>query len=348
MTRRNAERRAVTRRTAKRGGVVTVAAVAVLAVALPAAAYYLLSSNATTATATARVLGTPATGTPSATPGRVTFTVAPPGSGPAPAGFRVDRTAPSAVSGVCLLGASGGTCTDAAAVAGQTNSYAVYAVLGNWWSLSPGVVSIAVPAASYVLAPSTTTPTAGTPFTVTLTARSGSATDTAYTGTKVVSWAGGQTVGAFPPSYQTSVSFTNGVGTATVTLYRSGAQTLTATDSNAAGYTGSATVTVAAATPRLAFSACPATHPRNSSFTTTVTRTGTDQYGNGTGTAAVTVTLAPSSGNAKFTTATTTIANGALASPTVTFNTANTTGVTTSLTATATGYVTATCSVTTT
>lgn len=337
----------MTRRTSKRGAVVAAVVATVLTVALPAWAYYLLSSNSTDATATARTLGTPGTGTPAATPTSVSFAVTPAASGPAATGFRVDRTAPSAVTGVCSLGASGGTCTDPSPVGGQTNTYAVRGLLGNWESPTPATVSVAVPAASFALSASTATPTAGTAFTVTLTARANAATDTSYSGAKTLTWSGGQTIGSFGPSYQTAVTFTNGVGTATVTLYKAGAQTLTVSDANAGAYTGSTSVTVGAATPRLAFSNCPATHPRNSSFTTTVTRTGNDPYGNPTGTAAVTVTLAPSSGNARFTTGTTTIANGLLASGTLTFNTPNNVS-TTNLTATATGYVTATCSVTTT
>lgn len=338
----------MTKRTSRRGAVVAAVVAAVLAVGVPAWAYYLLSSNSTNATATARTLGTPGVGTPTATASSVSFAVTAPASGPAATGFRVDRTAPSAMAGVCTLGASGGTCTDSSPVGGQTNTYAVYALLGNWQSPTPGSASVAVPAASFTLAASTATPTAGTAFTVTLTAKSNAATDTSYTGAKTITWSGGQTIGSNAPSYQTAVTFANGVGTATVTLYKAGAQTLTATDAAASAYTGSTSVTVSAATPRLAFSSCPATAPRNTSFTTTVTRTGTDDYGNPTGTAALTVALAPNSGNARFTTTSTTIANGALASPTLTVNTASGAGTTTSYTATATGYVTATCSVTTT
>ena len=337
-----------TRRTSRTAVVATAVAV-VLAVALPALAYYALTSNSTTTTVTAASLGTPGTGTPTVTATSVAFAVSAPASGVTPTGFRVDRTAPVAATAVCALGAAGGTCTDSAPTGGQTNTYAVYALRAGWQSPTPATVTANVPSAakSFTLTPSTTTPTAGTAFTVTLTARSGAATDTAYTGAKTLTWSGGQTVGAFAPVYPTSpVTFANGVATVSVTLHKAGAQTLTVTDANTAAYTGSASVTVATATPRLAFSTCPATAARNSSFTTTVTRTGTDPYGNAVATPAVTVTLAPSTGNAKFTTASTTIANGALASGTLTVNTASSAGTTT-YTATATGYTTASCAVTT-
>lgn len=339
------------RRMSKRGAVVASAVAGVVVVALPAWAYFALTSTTATTTVTAAALGTPVAGTPSVSAASVSFSVSAPASGLAPAGFRVDRTAPSAAAGVCSFPtAAGGTCTDPAPVGGQTNTYAVYAVRGGWESIAPATVTANVPAAvrGFTLTPSTSAPTAGTPFNATLTATLNGVTDTAYTGAKTINWSGGQTIGSFPPAYPGAVTFTNGVATVSVTLHKAGAQTLTATDANTVGYTGSGSVTVAAATPRLAFSSCPATRPRNTTFTTTVTRTGTDPYGNSTGTAAITVTLAPSSGNAKFATASTTLGAGVLASGTLTVNTASSANVVTNYTASATGYTTATCSVTTT
>lgn len=330
-----------------RVAVVATAAAGVLAVGVPAFAYFALSSNAATATATARTLGSPAVGTPAASLSGVSFTVSAPASGPAPTGYRVDRTAPTAASAVCALPAAGGTCADATAVGGQTNTYAVYALLGTWQSLTPATVSADAPAGSFAVTPATTSPVAGTPFTVTLTAKNGAATDTTYSGSKTLTWDGGKTIGAHSPVYPSPVTFTNGVATVSVTLHKAGPQTLSVADANFAAYAGSAGLTVVAATPALAFSTCPNPAPRNSSFTTTVTRTGTDPYGNPVATPAITVTLAPSTGSAKFTTATTTIANGALASASVTFNTPSGSGATAVLAAGATGYATGTCSITT-
>ena len=335
------------KRTTKRGVVVAVAAAGAVAVALPAWAYFVLSSNTANATATAPALGTPAVGTPAASPGAVSFSVSAPSSGPAPTGYRVDRTAPTAVSGVCALPAAGGTCTDSAPVGGQTNTYAVRALLAGWSSITPATVSATVAATSFTVTPSTATPTAGTPFTVTLTAKNGSATDTSYAGSKTLTWDGGKTIGTHRPVYPSPVTFTNGVATVSVTLYQAENQTLTVADANTGAYRGSAGLVVGPANPALAFSHCPATHARNSSFTTTVTRTGADPYGNPVATPAISVSLAPSSGSAKFTTSSTTIANGALAGAPVTFNTASAGGATSTLSAVSSGYGSATCSVTT-
>lgn len=335
------------KRMSKRGAVVATAGAAVVAVALPAWAYYALTSNTTTATATARTLGTPVAGVPVVTPGGITFSVGAPASGPTPTGYRVDRTAPSAVAGVCALPAGGGTCTDPSPVAGQTNRYAVHALLASWQSPVPAAVAAVAAAPSFTVTSSTATPMAGTPFTVTITARNGSAIETAYAGSKTLTWDGGKQIGAFRPVYPSPLTFTSGVATASVTLYKAGAQTLTVADANTTAYQGAVSVTVAAATPALAFSSCPTGPARNSSFTTTVTRTDADPYGNPVATGALTVTLAPSSGSAKFTTGSTTIAADALASPVVTFNTPSSSGATSTLSASAAGHTAAACSITT-
>lgn len=90
--------------------------------------------------------------------------------------------------------------------------------------------------------------TAGTPQSVTLTARtSAGAVDTTFSGTKVVTWGGTSFVaspGGAAPTAPQSVSFGSGTATVQVTLVRAGAGTLTATTS---GLTGSANVTVATA-----------------------------------------------------------------------------------------------------
>jgi len=111
------------------------------------------------------------------------------------------------------------------------------------------------------------------------------------------------------------------------------------------------TVTVSAATPALSFTSCPATFARNSSFTTAVSRTGNDPYGNATGTAAATVTLAPfTSGgsNANFTTQTLSLGSGSLTTANATWETANGNATTTTFTASAPGYTAASCTTTTT
>jgi hypothetical protein len=260
----------------KRAAVVGLAAGAVAAVTGPAWAYFTVATSAAGPTAVAGALGTPSlalAGPPSAT--AVALAVGAPASGVAPAGYRVDRTAPTVAAGVCSLAAPG-TCTDSAPVAGQTNTYAVYALRHAWASLSPATLDVAVPAdtRSYSLTPSTTTPTAGTAFTITVTA-----SETSYSGTKSVTWSGGQTVGSYAPSYPSSLTFANGVATATVTLYHASAQTLVVTDATTPAYTGSTSLTVSRASVALSLT-CPASAPKGTAVTATLARPAADAYGN--------------------------------------------------------------------
>lgn len=208
---------------------------------------------------------------------------------------------------------------------------------------------------AFTVSPSTTTPTAGTSFNVTITAQTNGSTDSTYTGNKTLDWSGGLTIGSFAPVYPANpVSFTAGAATVSVTLFKAGAQTLTVTDHDSTTYTGSSTsVTVSAATPVLSFSACTngaTSRVKNTNFSTTVTRTGTDTYGNSTGTAAATVTLSPfaaaPSSNNNFTTQTVSFTAGSLVTSSANYETAN--GVATStITGSATGYTAASCVVTT-
>ncbi len=111
-----------------------------------------------------------------------------------------------------------------------------------------GTFNITVGAASQLLvSPSTFTPSAGSPFTVTLTAAdAGGNTVTSYTGVHTTAWSSANTSPAGnAPSYPpTAVTFASGVSTTTLTatLYSAGANTLKAV----ATYTGTATITVAA------------------------------------------------------------------------------------------------------
>src|SRR5438309_1345946 len=94
----------------------------------------------------------------------------------------------------------------------------------------------------FTVSPSTSTPTAGTSFTLTVTAIDQyGATLTSYSGTKTVAWSGLSTSPApasHAPSYPTtSVAFTSGVNTTTLTstAYAAGSSTLTATESGKSG-----------------------------------------------------------------------------------------------------------------
>jgi hypothetical protein len=115
-------------------------------------------------------------------------------------------------------------------------------------SAPSGAFNITAGAATQLLViPSTYTPNAGSPFTVTLTAAdAGGNTATSYTnGIHTVSWSSASTSPAGnAPSYPvTAVNFTGGVSTTTLTatLYSAGANTLRAS----ATYVGTATITVA-------------------------------------------------------------------------------------------------------
>ena len=98
-----------------------------------------------------------------------------------------------------------------------------------------------------VSAPTPASPTAGSPFTLTLTAELvGGATDTTYNGTKTVTFSGpSNSPFGSTPIYPSTVTFTNGVGTASVTLYNAASTTLIATDGTK---TGSSTFTVGSGT----------------------------------------------------------------------------------------------------
>ncbi len=128
----------------------------------------------------------------------------------------------------------------------------------------------------------TGTQTAGTSFAVTITAKLPSGpTDTSYSGAKSVVFSGpANSPNGTAPTYPATVTFTNGAGTATITLFNAApSTTLTAT---AGAITGTSTAfQVKPAAVPLAFTTCPpAQHGRGQVATgQTVTR-GNDPYGN--------------------------------------------------------------------
>ena len=125
---------------------------------------------------------------------------------------------------------------------------------------------------------STPTPTAGTAFTDTVTAvdQYGNTT-TGYTGSKTITFSGpANSPNGTAPSYPASVTFTAGVGTASVTLYDAQSTTLTATQSTITGTSGSFTVSPGAAN---AFSLpTPATQTAGTAFNESITAL--DTWGN--------------------------------------------------------------------
>lgn len=124
--------------------------VAALGVAAPARAYWGVGSTNATGAAAASTLGTPTVSTSRITTTNVTVdvTAAPP-AGLTPTGYRVARTGPgTAVTTVCTVTGSTGSCNDSAPVTGQTNTYAVYARYtaggANWESYDPATAAAVV------------------------------------------------------------------------------------------------------------------------------------------------------------------------------------------------------------
>jgi hypothetical protein len=200
--------------------------------------------------------------------------------------------------------------------------------------------------------------TAGTAFnTVVLTAQDAyNNTATGYGGSHTITWSGSTTSpGGNAPNYPaSSVSFTNGVSTTTLsaTLYAAGQNNLTATASSPS-LTGTAQVSVNSAGVALSYNrTCPVTMTRNSSISFTI-NVPNDAYGNsftnpsgmgigltlsnssnfgfgsvGTGTTTVTITTGPAnntfsvaeSGANKTTTLTSNAPSGFTAPPSCTIN----------------------------
>lgn len=201
-------------RTSRRTGLgALVAALVLFGLAVPAWAYFSVSSSAATSAGRAAVLGTPSVATSNVTSSSVTFTVTAPPTGPTPTGYRVARTAPTTVATVCTVTGATGSCTDPSPASGQTNTYAVYAVLSgtSWESPTPATTSAAVPGGD------TTAPS------VTLTTPANNVSLNSVT--PVLSGAAGAAVGDLAT---VTVKIFNGTGTAGAV-----AQTLSTTRSGA-------------------------------------------------------------------------------------------------------------------
>lgn len=151
--------------------------------------------------------------------------------------------------------------------------------------------------------------TAGSAFSVTLTALNNGVVDTTYTGSHTLSFSGpANSPSGQAPAYPASVTFSSGVGTASVTLYKAETANLTVRETTPAR-TGSASVTVVAGSQnKLAFSvACPGTSMEKSSTWMTAVDI-LDQWSNPTTqTTARTINLATSAAS-----------NGSLGSSSVT------------------------------
>jgi prepilin-type N-terminal cleavage/methylation domain-containing protein len=107
-----------------------------------------------------------------------------------------------------------------------------------------GTVTVSSPSPSSFGVSAPSTATAGTPISVMVTAKDSSGnTLTSFTGSQTLTWSGPHNSPAgTAPSYPTSVTFTAGVGIASITLYDAETTTLTATQSGVAGISGNITV----------------------------------------------------------------------------------------------------------
>jgi hypothetical protein len=147
--------------------------------------------------------------------------------------------------------------------------------IGNGAGLS---VTVSPAAAASFTVPTPAAQTAGSAFGETLTALDAYGnTASGYTGAKSISFSGpSSSPNSTAPNYPASVSFSGGVGTASITLNKAESTTLTAKDGSVTGASGSFTVSPAAAS---SFSVpTPSAQLAGSAFEETLTAL--DAYGN--------------------------------------------------------------------
>ena len=266
-----------------------------------------------------------------------------PGTGNNPSvatGFSLDgattcpqlRTSSSA-SGTLAPGASCTYAVDFTPTAVGANSGSLVLTDNNLNAIAPAYTTQTIslsgtgidPQATHFSVTAPVTATAGTPVSVIVTALSaGNTTATSYTGT--VHFTSTDTVAVLPPD----LTLTNGVGTVTAILKTAGNQAITATDTVNASITGTSSVTVSAGTPAqlIANAGTPQSAYVNTAFSTPLTMTVTDAYGNPVSGQTVTYTApasgasaalsSPASTNPAGQTSITAAANGTVGSYTVT------------------------------
>jgi hypothetical protein len=168
-------------------------------------------------------------------------------AGHAVGGYLVNRyasasggTATPAAQGTCAANPVSATdCTETNLPAG-TWYYTVTPVLGAWHGTeSPRSNGIST-ADTFTLSLSSGV-TAGTSSTLTIAAKAGSQTDAGYTGARTLAFSGPGTApdGTHAPSYPTNpITFTNGVATVPITLYKAETTTLSVADGTVTGSTG--------------------------------------------------------------------------------------------------------------
>lgn len=200
-------------------------------------------------TASAQSVGVPTSVTATAlTYSSVKVSWSAPASGPTPAQYVVLRTAPTSAT-VCTVSSPTATCTDTGLAGSTSYSYTVTSLLGTSWASGPSPTASATTPAGPTFKLTTTggNKTAGTAFAVTITATTnGTTTDTSFAGVKSLSFSGpGNAPSGTAPTYPATVSFTAGVGSASVTLVNAETVNLAATDGTRSG---SVAVTVVAGT----------------------------------------------------------------------------------------------------
>jgi hypothetical protein len=276
---------------------------AFVALAGPADAAW-TKTSAVSGYATARAIGLPTSPAASATSYSVVHVTwaAPTGGSVVPTSYVVRRTAPTAAT-VCTVSGSTFACDDTGRSGSTTYTYTVEARIGTLWTSGQTAgVSATTPHGPTFVVTVSGTKTAGTPFTVSITATTdGTTTDTAYTGVHALTMTGPpNSRNGDAPTLPPSVTFASGVGTATITLFDATTATLNVTDGVRSGSTS---ITVqAAAAAALTFSSSSADCSSgsvvvgpNGVFTSKVTSV--DAYGNDqTGFHLVTVSRAPAVG----------------------------------------------------
>ncbi len=154
-----------------------------------------------------------------------------------------------------------------------TNPAVLSATSGSFNVVTPALTSFKVST------PATNTPTVGTAFNVTITALDQSGYQfPGFSGTQTIAFSGpANSPNGNAPVYPASVSFTNGVGTASVTLFDAQTTTLTATQGTVMGTSGNMTVKPLGTATALSVGN-PGGQTAGSSFNETIDAV--DQYGN--------------------------------------------------------------------
>jgi hypothetical protein len=196
------------------------------------------------------------------------------------------------LSGTIPVTVSGGVATFSDLSINQIgNGYTLTASSGSLTSATSSSFNITAPVATHYSVSAPSSSTAGTSFSITVTALDAS-NDVVpgYTGT--VAFTSSDAAAVLPPNYKFS-SGDAGSHTFTFTLKTAGSETITATDSNNSSITCSATVTVSpAAASKLVFGQQPSNTVVNKTLTPAVTVRELDAFGNlETGDSASPVTL---------------------------------------------------------